>query len=88
MAICYKMTLITTDDNIALFYQCLSHFIDNCTFSCYSFPMIIEQTVTVPADYRIQLDLPRTVPVGVTVRISITISTAYENQSSFEPTKQ
>ena len=49
--------------------------------------MTIEQTVAIPADYRISLELPRSVPTGVNARISITIPTVYETQSSIEPDK-
>jgi hypothetical protein len=35
--------------------------------------MTIEQTVEIPADYRISLDLPRSVPAGVMARVEITI---------------
>jgi len=35
--------------------------------------MTLEQTVTIPADYRIFLDLPRSLPVGVAARIKISI---------------
>jgi len=47
--------------------------------------MTIERTVTVPADYRLFLELPRTVPSGVTARVSIAIPTVFENQSASEP---
>ena len=49
--------------------------------------LTIEQTVAIPTDYRIFLDLPRTVPIGVQARISITIPTAYESQSVTRPIK-
>ena len=35
--------------------------------------MTIEQTVTVPSDYRIFLELPRTVPSGATAWVKINI---------------
>jgi hypothetical protein len=35
--------------------------------------MIIEQTVEIPADRRIFLDLPHSIPVGVRARIEINI---------------
>jgi hypothetical protein len=38
--------------------------------------MTIEQTVTIPADYRIFIDLPRSVPSGVKASIKINISTS------------
>ena len=43
--------------------------------------MTIEQTVTIPADYRIFLELPRSVPIGVNARVSISIPTAFDGQS-------
>ena len=49
--------------------------------------MTIEQTVAIPADYRIFLELPRSVPIGVDARISITIPTRYEAQSNIKLTK-
>ena len=47
--------------------------------------MTIEQTVTVPADYRLFLELPKTIPSGITARVSIAIPTAFDNQSVVEP---
>ena len=47
--------------------------------------MTIEQIITIPPDYRILLELPRTVPSGVTARVSIAIPTAFESQSTVEP---
>ena len=35
--------------------------------------MVIEQTVEIPADYRLFLELPRSVPAGVQARVAITI---------------
>ena len=35
--------------------------------------MTITQTVEIPADYRISLELPRSVPVGVKARVEINI---------------
>jgi len=48
--------------------------------------MTIEQTVAIPADYRIFLELPRSVPIGVNARVSISIPTP-ESQSSIESGK-
>ena len=50
--------------------------------------MTITQTVEIPADYRIYLELPRSVPAGAMARVSVTIPTAFESQSSTEPVKQ
>ena len=50
--------------------------------------MIIEQTVTIPADYRIFLDLPRTVPSGAKAQVKINIpadSTKSIDDSTFYP---
>ena len=44
--------------------------------------MIIEQTVTIPADHRIFLELPRSVPAGVEARVSIAIPTVFEHQDA------
>jgi hypothetical protein len=44
--------------------------------------MIIEQTLTVPADHRISLELPRSVPIGAKARVSIDISTDPDSQNS------
>ena len=49
--------------------------------------MTIEQTVAIPADYRISIELPRSVPVGVQARVSITIPTAFEGYSGVEQKK-
>ena len=38
--------------------------------------MTIEQTVVIPADYRILLELPRSIPAGVKARIEISIPAA------------
>ena len=37
--------------------------------------MTITQTIEIPADYRIFLDLPKSLPVGVKARVDINIST-------------
>jgi hypothetical protein len=49
--------------------------------------MTIEQTVTIPADYRIFLELPRSVPIGVNARVSISIPTVFDSQNSIESVK-
>ena len=51
--------------------------------------MVIEQTIEIPADYRLFLELPRTVPAGVQARVAITIpvtppSTGAEQDAAFE----
>ena len=50
--------------------------------------MVIEQTVEIPADYRISLELPRSVPAGVQAKVAITIpitlpSTGAEQDAAF-----
>jgi len=46
--------------------------------------MVIEQTVRVPDDYRLLLELPHTIPSGVIARVSIAIPTIFDNQSTAE----
>jgi len=58
-----------------------------CSLLCYIFLMIIDQTVTIPADYRIFLELPRSVPIGVNAQISINIPTMFDSQNRIEPVK-
>jgi len=41
--------------------------------------MTIEQTVTIPADYRIFFELPRSVPTGVQARVEISIPAVETN---------
>ena len=42
--------------------------------------MTIEQIVTIPNDYRILLELPRSVPAGVKARVEISIPDNYPVQ--------
>ena len=42
--------------------------------------MIIEQTIEVPADYRIFLELPRTIPIGVKAQVQIQIPPVSTNK--------
>jgi hypothetical protein len=58
----YQVVHITSKIAIA---SCLS-----LVYICY---MIIEQTIEIPADYRIFLELPRSVPTGVKVKVKIDI---------------
>ena len=51
--------------------------------------MVIEKTVEIPADYRLFLELPRSVPAGVQAKVAITIpvmppSTGVEQGAAFE----
>jgi hypothetical protein len=50
--------------------------------------MTIEQTVEIPANYRLSLELPRSIPVGAKARIEINIPTIEEpSQSGLEGAK-
>ena len=49
--------------------------------------MTIVQTIAIPSDYRILLELPRSVPIGVEAQVSITIPAVLETQNRSEPTK-
>ncbi|MDR2922737.1 MAG: hypothetical protein LBU85_05285 [Treponema sp.] len=44
--------------------------------------MTIEQTVEIPPDYRIFLDLPRSIPFGVKANVKISIPAAVEKRQS------
>ena len=48
--------------------------------------MLIEQIVTIPANYRISLELPRSVPTGVEARVSIAVPNAFESQGGMDST--
>ena len=53
--------------------------------------MTITQTVEIPADYRILLDLPRSVPIGAKARIEINIPakvTKTQSDSEIEHIRQ
>ena len=50
--------------------------------------MTIEQIIDIPADYRISLELPRSIPAGVKARIEINIPAPVandQNNSTFRP---
>jgi hypothetical protein len=47
--------------------------------------MIIEQTMEIPSNRSITIALPRSVPAGAMARVSITIPTAFDGQSSTHP---
>ena len=51
-------------------------------FSCHNCYMTITQTVTIPPDYRISFELPRSVPAGVLARIEINIPAVSSNAQS------
>ena len=51
---------------VRLRHRCVSTIVD-CSVSCYTSPMTITQTVDIPADYRLTIDVPREVPVGPVV---------------------
>ena len=38
--------------------------VDNYPFSCYVYLMSITQAVTIPADHRLTIEVPREVPAG------------------------
>jgi len=42
--------------------------------------MIIEQTIEVPADYRIFLELPRSIPIGAKAQVQIQIPPVSTNE--------
>jgi hypothetical protein len=50
-----------------------SSFLAHYPFSCYIYPMTIEQTVEVPANHRIFLDIPPQIPAG---RVILTFTPA------------
>ena len=47
--------------------------------------MTIEQTITIPADYRILLELPRSVPIGVEARVEINIPAVEKGRNDSTP---
>jgi hypothetical protein len=49
--------------------------------------MTIEQTVSIPADYRIFLELPHSAPIGVNARVSISIPTVFDSHTGIQPVK-
>jgi hypothetical protein len=48
--------------------------------------MTIEQTLKIPPNHSITIELPRSIPAGVLAQVSITIPTASEGQRSTAPT--
>ena len=47
--------------------------------------MTITQTVEIPADYRIFLDLPRSIPTGVKAQVYIDIPVEFESPNTDKP---
>jgi hypothetical protein len=48
--------------------------------------MIFEQTVEIPADYRVFLELPRSIPCGIKANVIISVPAALEkSQCDFVP---
>jgi len=47
--------------------------------------MTITQTVEIPADYRIFLDLPRSIPTGVKAQVYIDIPIEFESHNTDKP---
>jgi len=60
----------SAEANIRIF---LSFLIATFFFSCYVYLMTIEQTVTIPANHRLFLELPRSIPSGVRAQVKIDI---------------
>ena len=53
--------------------------------------MTIEQTVTIPENYQIFLELPRSVPIGVEARVAISIPagvTGSQNDTTLLPSAE
>ena len=55
----------------------------SCSFSCYIYPMTIEQTIEIPASHRIFLDLPLELPAGK-AKITITPQTEKQTTTAYE----
>ena len=49
---------------------------------CYNVPMTIEQTVEIPTDYRVFLELPHSIPSGVKAKVKISIPAAVVKSQS------
>ena len=49
----------------------MSLFLAPCSFSYYTYTMTITQTVEIPADRRITIEVPREVPTGTTARFEL-----------------
>jgi hypothetical protein len=47
----------------------------------------IEQTIKIPSDYRLYLELPRTVPTGVMAKVEINIPTVLDSPQPGTPVK-
>jgi len=45
----------------------------------------IEQTITVPADYRLFLELPRSIPIGARAKVSVVVPTVFDSQNTGRP---
>jgi hypothetical protein len=64
-----------------------AHRIAHRSFVCYTLPMTLEQTVTIPADRRLYLELPETLKPG-TAQIVLTVTHIEEprplTQAEFE----
>jgi len=44
--------------------------------------MTIEQTVTIPADYRLFLELPHSIPIGARAKVSVVIPTVFDSHNT------
>jgi hypothetical protein len=49
--------------------------------------MTIEQTIEIPSDYCLHLELPRTVPTGVMAKVEINIPTVLDGPQPGTPVK-
>ena len=54
-----------------LFLIGLTSLLAPCSFSYYTYSMTITQTVEIPADRRITIEVPREVPTGTTARFEL-----------------
>ena len=67
--------------NYNVIFGSLPSSLDFFGFLYYIFLMMtIEQTVTVSADYRLFIDLPRSIPVGAKAKVSVAIPTVFDSQ--------
>ena len=65
-----------------------SLFIVNFPFSCYIYYMTITQTVDIPADRRITLEVPREMPTGATIIAFTPARSSVQPSSGIEEVRQ
>jgi len=58
------------------------------SFLCYNTTMVVEQIVDIPANHRITLDVPRTVPEGRTILTFTPASNAHTAEDSPRTTRK